>query len=211
MINNLLIVEDVAEAREWLTRIAQDAFPDAAISTVQTIAGALARADELNWDMALIDLGLPDGSGLDVIRRIRKLSPDTICVVTTVLGEDAHIVAALSAGAQGYLLKGQPSTLIQRQLVQLQQGMPALSPTIARRIMEHFQRTGPIDGDTEKLTARELEVLTLVAKGLRNADVALALGLAETTIATHIKAIYRKLGISTRAEAALHANRLGLT
>ena len=210
MIRNLLIVEDIAEAREWLTDIAQEAFPNATISTTETIAGALAKVAELNWDMALIDLGLPDGSGLDVIRRFRKLSPDTTCVVTTVLGEDAHIVAALSAGAQGYLLKGQPSTLIQRQLVQLQQGMPALSPTIARRIMEHFQRTGPIDGDTEKLTARELDVLKLVAKGLRNVDVALALGLAETTIATHIKAIYRKLGISTRAEAALHANRLGL-
>ncbi|WDQ98645.1 LuxR C-terminal-related transcriptional regulator [Devosia sp. J2-20] len=77
--------------------------------------------------------------------------------------------------------------------------------------MEHFQRTGPIESDTEKLTARELEVLSLIAKGLRNADVAQALGLAETTIATHIKAIYRKLGISTRAEAAVHANRLGLT
>jgi DNA-binding NarL/FixJ family response regulator len=210
-LKNLLIVEDVAEAREWLTAIARDAFPQASISTAQTIAGAIAKVDERDWDMALIDLGLPDGSGLDVIRRIRKSAPDTICVVTTVLGDDAHIVAALSAGAQGYLLKGQPSALIQRQLVQLQQGMPALSPTIARRIMEHFQRTGPIDGDTEKLTGRELEVLTLVAKGLRNADAALALGLAETTIATHIKAIYRKLGISTRAEAALHANRLGLT
>ena len=211
MIHNLLIVEDVAEAREWLTGIAREAFPQSTISTAQTVAGAVARVDEQSWDMALIDLGLPDGSGLDVIRRIRKQTPHTICVVTTVLGEDAHIVAALSAGAQGYLLKGQPSTLIQRQLVQLEQGMPALSPTIARRIMEHFQRTGPIESDTEKLTARELEVLSLIAKGLRNADVAQALGLAETTIATHIKAIYRKLGISTRAEAAVHANRLGLT
>jgi len=210
VIKNLLIVEDVAEAAEWLTSIAQEAFPSAKISITQTIAGAHAKTKEQHWDMALIDLGLPDGSGQEVIRRIRNMSPDTICVVTTVLGEDAHIVAALSAGAHGYLLKGQPSTLIQRQLVQLQEGIPALSPTIARRIMEHFQRTGPIESDTEKLTAREIDVLTLVGKGLRNADVALALGLAETTIATHIKAIYRKLGISTRAEAARHAIRLGL-
>ncbi|WDQ98644.1 response regulator transcription factor [Devosia sp. J2-20] len=142
MINNLLIVEDVAEAREWLTGIAREAFPQSAISTAQTVAGAVARVDEQSWDMALIDLGLPDGSGLDVIRRIRKQTPDTICVVTTVLGEDAHIVAALSAGAQGYLLKGQPSTLIQRQLVQLEQGMPALSPTIARRDHGTFSTHG---------------------------------------------------------------------
>ncbi|MBU1305057.1 MAG: response regulator, partial [Alphaproteobacteria bacterium] len=119
MIRYLLIVEDVAEAREWLTTIAQDAFPAAAISSAQSVAGAIAKLDEQDWDMALIDLGLPDGSGLDVIRRIRKRLPNTICVVTTVLGEDSHIVAALSAGAQGYLLKGQPSGLIQRQLVQL--------------------------------------------------------------------------------------------
>ncbi|RUT35198.1 response regulator transcription factor [Arsenicitalea aurantiaca] len=209
--SRLLIVEDLPEARAWLAEIAGCAFPEAVIATAPTLAEALAAADEGNWDMALVDLGLPDGSGLDVIRRLARTAPQALCVITTVLGDDAHIVAALSAGAQGYLLKGQPREQIHRQLVQLRHGIPALSPTIARRIMEHFQRTGPVAEPSGELTPRETEVLALIARGLRNADVAIALGLAETTIATHIKAIYRKLGISSRAEASRHASRLGLS
>ncbi len=211
MVERLLIVEDVAEARAWLVSVVKSAFAHARITTAQNVAEACVQLQADDFDMALVDLGLPDGSGLDIIRRIGRRSPRTICIVTTVLGEDAHIVSALAAGAQGYLLKGQPAEQLSRQLVQIEHGVPALSPTIARRIMEHFQRTGPIDNETEQLTPREVEVLTLIAKGLRNCDVAIALGLAETTIATHIKTIYRKLGISSRAEAALHANRMGLT
>lgn len=77
--------------------------------------------------------------------------------------------------------------------------------------MDHFQRTRPVDDEVEALTTREVDVLTMVSKGLRNAEAAQMLGLAESTIATHIKSIYRKLGISSRAEAALHASRMGLT
>ncbi|MEQ9637495.1 MAG: LuxR C-terminal-related transcriptional regulator [Devosia marina] len=95
--------------------------------------------------------------------------------------------------------------------MQIQHDEPPLSTTIARRNMEHFQRTGPVESEGDSLNRRELEVLKLLAKGLRNADVAMALELAESTIAKHIKSIYRKLGISSRAEAALHATRLGLT
>lgn len=209
-IGTLLILEDVPEALTWLVEVARSAFPGVEIATARTVREAVAQVADRSWDMALIDLGLPDGSGLDVIRLIRKRSPATLCVVSTVLGDDAHIVAALSAGAHGYVLKGQPEPVLRHQLVQLQHGIPPLSPTIARRIMEHFQRTGPVAAAGDDLTPREQDVLTMVAKGLRNGEVASTLGLAESTIATHIKSIYRKLGISSRAEAALHATRLGL-
>jgi DNA-binding NarL/FixJ family response regulator len=206
----VLIVEDVPEALAWMTRVVLSAFPGCQVDEARSVREVESRGQG-NWDMALVDLGLPDGSGLDVIRRLMTLSPDMTCIVSTVLGDDAHIVAALSAGAQGYVLKGQPEPVVRRQLVQLQHGVPALSPTIARRIMEHFQRTGPVDNDAEALSAREIDVLVLLSKGLRNAEAAQALGLAESTIATHVKSIYRKLGISSRAEAALHASRMGLT
>lgn len=210
-IETLLIVEDVPEALAWLADLARSAFPGVTVGETRTVREAVSRIEGASWDMALVDLGLPDGSGLDIIRRLKATSPDTICIVSTVLGDDAHVVAALSAGAQGYILKGQPEAIVRRQLVQLQFGIPALSPAIARRIMEHFQRTGPVDDEIQALTARETDVLTMVSKGFRNAEVAQALGLAESTIATHVKSIYRKLGISSRAEAALHATRMGLT
>lgn len=206
---HVLIVEDVPEALAWMTRVVLSAFPGCEVDAARGVREVESRGQG-DWDMALVDLGLPDGSGLDVIRRLQSLSPQMTCIVSTVLGDDAHIVAALSAGAQGYILKGQPEAVVRRQLVQLQHGVPALSPTIARRIMEHFQRTGPVDSDAETLSARETEVLVLLSKGLRNAEAAQTLGLAESTIATHVKSIYRKLGISSRAEAALHATRMGL-
>lgn len=210
-IENLLIVEDVPEALTWLIDLAHAAFPGVAVDKARSVREALSRIGGVRWDMALVDLGLPDGSGLDIIRQFKATSPDTICIVSTVLGDDANVVAALSAGALGYILKGQPEAVVRRQLVQLQHGIPALSPTIARRIMEHFQRTGPVEDEVQALTARETDVLIMVSKGFRNAEVARTLGLAESTIATHVKSIYRKLGISSRAEAALHAARMGLT
>ena len=205
----ILILEDIAETRDWLCDLVRQAFGDAEIDTAGLIRQARALLNR-SYDLALIDLGLPDGSGLDLLRTIRSTHPETICVVTTVMGDDATVVSALSAGAQGYLLKENPAPVLARQLQQIGDGVPALSPSIARRIMEHFRYTGPLADEEQQLTARETEVLGLIGRGLRNAEVARDLGIAETTVAGYIKAVYRKLGISSRAEAAWHATRMGL-
>ncbi|MCW1935025.1 response regulator [Pararhodobacter zhoushanensis] len=206
----VLIVEDLSETRRWLAEIVTTAFPGCEIHEAASMRAAIGQVAARDFDVALIDLGLPDGSGLDVLRNLRLLRPEAICVVTTVIGDDASIVGALSAGAQGYLLKEQPQDLLTRQLRQVAEGIPALSPSVARRIMEHFRRTGPAAPDDD-LTAREREVLGLTGRGLRNGEVAAQLAIAETTVAGHIKSIYRKLGISSRAEASWHAVRLGLS
>jgi DNA-binding NarL/FixJ family response regulator len=206
---NALIVEDVAETRLWLAEIIVSAFPECRIREASCVRTGLAAAEQ-DFDLALIDLGLPDGSGLDVLRSLRRKSPGTLCVITTVVGDDSHIISALSAGAQGYLLKEQPAELLSRQLAQLAEGVPALSPSIARRIMEHFKMTGPVADDDAGLSEREKQTLGLIARGFRNSDAAKHLGIAESTVASHIKSIYRKLDISTRAEASWHATRLGL-
>ncbi|SDL75429.1 response regulator [Maricaulis salignorans] len=207
----ILIVEDVSETRKWLCEIARAAFPDCDITEAATMRAGLRAAAEADYDLALIDLGLPDGSGLEVLRSLRLVCPQAVPIVTTVMGDDASIVSALSAGAQGYLLKENPAELLTRQLLQLAEGLPAISPSVARRIMEHFRLTGPAADPDEGLTARERDVLGLIGRGLRNSDVAADLGVAESTVASHIKAIYRKLGISSRAEASWHATRMGLT
>lgn len=207
----VLIVEDVAETRRWLATIAAEAFVGSTVDCVATRRSALHFLRGATPDIALVDLGLPDGSGLDVLRELRATAPNTLCVVTTVMGDDASIVAALSVGAGGYILKEQPAERITRQLAQITEGVPALSPSIARRIMEHFRRTGPVLNDEGELTSREKEVLALISRGLRNAEVGQHLSIAETTVATHLKAVYRKLGISSRAEASWHATRMGLS
>ncbi|HBU54301.1 response regulator transcription factor [Sulfitobacter pontiacus] len=205
----ILIVEDIVETLRWLVEIVQSAYPAATICTANSVRTALSKLDG-QIDLALIDLGLPDGSGLEILRGLNKASPSAIKVVTTVMGDDASIVSSLSAGADGYLLKETEAAVLSRQLTQLSMGLPAISPSVARRIMEHFRLTGPVASLDGRLTERETEVLTLISKGLRNAEVASALNIAETTVAGYIKIVYRKLGISSRAEAAWHANRLGL-
>ncbi len=207
----ILIVEDLAEARRWLQGVAKAAFPAPHdIDTTATMQAGFAAASQRDYDVALIDLKLPDGSGIEVLRTLRQRSLKTLCVVTTAMGDDVHIVAALSAGANGYLLKEQPSDTIIQQLSQLSKGIPALSPAIARRIMDHFQLTGPAAEPDERLTEREKEVLALISRGMRNVDVSEHLSLSSNTVATHIKSIYRKLGISSRAEASWYAAMLGL-
>lgn len=206
---HILIVEDIAETRRWLSDIVGEAFPDAVISKAESVRAAT-RFKDLSIDLALIDLGLPDGSGLDVLRMVRQQNSGAIKVVTTIMGDDASIVAALSAGADGYLLKENSATVLAHQLAQISLGVPAISPSVARRIMEHFRLTGPAAPIAEQLTEREAQVLSLIALGMRNTEVAVEMGIAETTVAGYIKIIYRKLGINSRAEAAWHASRLGL-
>src|SRR5690606_6267326 len=120
IVQSLLIVEDVPEAAAWLRGVADAVLPASSVDQARNLREAFDKMQRNRWDLALVDLGLPDGSGLDVIRRFQETSPDTICIVSTVLGDDAHIVSALSAGAQGYILKGQPEAIVRRQLIQLQ-------------------------------------------------------------------------------------------
>lgn len=205
-----LIVEDLAEPREWLAGVVRSAFPGCRIHAAATLADSLRAAAVDRFELALIDLGLPDGSGFDLLRELQRSSPATRCVITTVTGDDAQIVTALAGGACGYLLKEQTAGQTARQLVQLAEGMPILSPSIARRMIDHFRLTGPSAEDVGTLTGREKETLALISRGYRNREVARQLGVADSTVASHVKSVYRKLGIATRAEASWHATRLGL-
>lgn len=208
-VSRILIIEDLPDVRGWLCQVARAACPGAEIEAVESVRQARGALETGAYRLALIDLGLPDGSGLDVTRAIKASQAETICIVATILGDDASIVGALAAGADGYLLKDQPGEVLARQIRETLEGRPALSPAIARRLMEHFKLTGPAAEETA-LTPREREVLAHIGRGLRNHEAAKELGVTEHTIAGHIKAVYRKLGISTRAEAAWHAARLGL-
>lgn len=207
---NILILEDVRQSREWLAEIVQKIFPKAALVKEATLRGAELACASGRFDLALVDLNLPDGNGTTLLRQLAKDQPTCMNVVTTVMAADSAIVSALAAGAQGYLLKSEPEAVLEHQLRLLLTGVPPLSPQIARRIMHHFQLTGPSYETATNLTKRETEVLRLIARGLRVGEVATLLELADSTIISHIKAVYRKLEISSRAEAALHASRLGL-
>ena len=165
------------------------------------------------FQLALNDLGLPDGTGVDVVSALRESQPEAQSVVVTIHDDDEHLFPALQAGAFGYILKEQPRELIAEQLQRISSGEPPLSPSIARRVIAYFAAQEKPQSDLKphvQLTERESEVLLRVAKGFTLPEIGVQLSLSRHTIADYVKQIYRKLNVSSRAEAALEAQRLGL-
>jgi DNA-binding NarL/FixJ family response regulator len=206
------ILEDLPESQRWLASALDEAFPGIAITTAASLAeGRALFAVGQRPGIALIDLGLPDGSGVSLIEDIKRVSPATLCVVASIYDDDGHIFPALRAGAGGYLLKDQPIAVIVQALRGIATGNPPLSPAIARRMLGFFQ---PLEAkaveQSPALTERETEVLRYIAKGLTQTDCARLMGISAHTVVGYVKEIYRKLNVSSRAEAALLARDLGL-
>ena len=209
----ILLLEDLPEIRAWLRKLVLQVFPGAHIAESARVHDALELLSAVKFDLALVDLGLPDGSGVDVVTRLRDLQPEAQSVVVTIHDDDEHLFPALQAGAFGYILKEQARELITEQLQRISQGEPPLSPSIARRVMAYFTakaKPQPSMLPNVSLTDRESEVLLRVAKGYTLPEIGVQLGLSRHTIADYVKQIYRKLNVSSRAEAALEAQRLGL-
>ena len=211
---NILLLEDLPEIRRWLKALVLQVFPDSTISEAARVHDALELIPAVKFDLALVDLGLPDGSGVDVVAALREQQPEAQSVVVTIHDDDDHLFPALQAGAFGYLLKEQARELIAEQLNRMSQGEPPLSPSIARRVIAYFAaQSKPQQPDLlphVSLTERESEVLLRVAKGFTLPEIGVQLSLSRHTIADYVKQIYRKLNVSSRAEAALEAQRLGL-
>lgn len=221
-----LVVEDDPQTRDWLTGCLRAAFGDVPVSTAENVAGARAwladrnaAGDDGRMLIALIDLGLPDGSGVDVVRLLAG-KENAVPVVTTIYDDDGHLFDAVAAGAAGYLLKDRSAPMMVDYLRRIQSGEPPMSPSLSRRILEYFrtaaapappeQAPEPTQEPVAALTPRERDVLALLGRGLRTSEAAGVLKLSEHTVAGHIKAIYAKLNISSRAEAALEARNRGL-
>jgi DNA-binding NarL/FixJ family response regulator len=215
--NSALIVEDLPEIRAALGEMVRAAFPQVRVASAARKDEALDLIGRQGFELALIDLGLPDGSGIDVVGALRSMQPESLPVVVTIYDDDDHLFPALQAGAFGYLLKEQAQETLVAQLLRMSQGEPPLSPPIARRVLGHFAGAGQRYvtlarqlEDEVSLTDRETQVLQRVAKGYTLPEIAQQFGLSRHTIADYIKQIYRKLNVSSRAEAALEAARRGL-
>ena len=179
-------------------------------------AGSVVEAQELlsqaTPDVLLIDLGLPDGSGLDVIRQQSDLHPDMPILVISVFGDEKSVIRAIEAGAQGYLLKSDSSLAIEQCLAQLLAGGAPISAAIARHLIRRL-RPEPTEEQRQAqslLSDRELEVLQLAAKGYSYQDIAELLQVKVSTVGSYTRRMYQKLSVHSRSEAVFEATRMGL-
>lgn len=205
------IVEDDSEAQSRLAAsIASQ--PGLVLDAVYASAGeALLGLADCAPDVLLVDLGLPDMSGLEVIRRVATRHPDCDILVVSIFGDESHVMAALEAGARGYLLKGSLTHDIALDIRDVRNGGSPLSPGIARQLLGRFLPPGDAAGPAEtSLSPREGEILRTIAKGFSYAETARLLGIAEGTVHTHLKRVYRKLAVNSKTEAVFEAGRLGL-
>lgn len=158
-------------------------------------------------DLVLLDLGLPDGWGHDFIERALQERPTVNVVVHTVFDDDANLFRALGLGASGYILKGTSPQEVADVLTDLDRGRPPLSAAVARRLLQTFREQEP--PPKAPLTPKELEVVQYLARGLTNSETADCLGISAHTVSSHIKSVYRKLQVSSRAEMTGIAQRNG--
>lgn len=206
--HSALIVEDHADARLWLARAVSEAFKDMDVQQAGDLATARSCLERAAPDLVLLDLGLPDGNGVSIIPVIKRKSPRCWVIAVTVFDDDSHLFDALRSGADGYLVKDQCREDIVLQIEKVTQGEPPLSPSVARRMLEHFRQPRP-QPEEACLTPREVDVLRAIAKGYSAPAAAEMLGISKNTAAGYIKDIYRKLKVGTRAEATLEAVRRG--
>ncbi len=213
---NILLVDDLGDALAMLEDAIRAAFGPLPCTLARSVHEAqavldAAERDGIVFDLALVDLALGDGSGLEVITQLARRQPGCAVVVASIHDDNEHLFQALQAGAQGYLLKDHPTAWLAVQLQGIAQGQPPLSPAIARRLLRHFQAPETAHAAAApSLSAREREVLGLLAQGVRIADIGATLGISRHTVGDHVKNIYRKLNITSRAEAALQARSMGL-
>ena len=176
-----------------------------------TVASGIARALASKPDVILLDLGLPDGSGTDVLRALRSEGLVALALVLTIFDDAEHVFDALRAGAVGYLLKDDLAARLVPALEEACAGGAPMSPRIARRVLASFadQAAVPADAEHRALTKREREVTELLADGATYDEVARGLGVSTNTVRTFIRSIYDKLHVCSKTEAVREAVRLG--
>ena len=213
---HVAIVEDDLGFRSALER-ALRAAPDMRLAgTAGTRAEGIALLQGPPVDVLLVDLGLPDGSGIEVIRAAARQWPSCSIMVSTNFGDETHVMRSIEAGAAGYLLKDSSQARIVDEIRSLASGGSPISPIIARQVLAHFRQNAapagaePAGDEPQLLSAREKEVLDFITKGFTAVEIAKLMGLSHFTVRTFVRRIYSKLKVTSKAEAIYEARNQGL-
>lgn len=221
----ILLVEDEPGFAERFAAIVRSDPEFELIGVAPNCATARAMLATEKPDILLADLGLPDGSGIDIIRETATRYPDCDIMVVTVFGDEDHVLASIEAGASGYVLKDSIPGEFLGLLRQLRAGGSPITPVIARKLLARFKADAArpaeakpdatpapaaIEAKAGILSPRETEVLTYIAKGFSFNEIAELLDMSAHTVTTHVKRIYQKLAVHSRGEAVYEATQMGL-
>lgn len=231
MVWQVLVVEDDPQMREFFAASVLRAPELVLVDTVGSVAQAKACLGRQGVvvDVLLTDLGLPDGSGLEVIRHARAGHPECEPLVISMFGDEENVLASIEAGALGYIHKDATPDDIAQAILQMKAGASPISPMIARRVLARYQvqnpQSNPVGAQAQPakapagpvllpsgaaLSPREQEVLELIARGFSYQEIARLRSISVHTVQTHIKSLYRKLVVSSKSEAVYEATKLGL-
>ncbi len=203
----IVLAEDHLLMREG-TRHALEQDPDLkVVGEAEDGEQALALMERLQPDVAILDIRMPKLNGVEVVRRMKDSCPSTKALILTAYDDEDYIVALMEAGASGYLLKTVQTRELVESVFSVHSGEPILHPAIAAKVARLWAQRGIAgkEGPAEQVSPRELEVLKLAAKGLRNKAIADVLGISVRTVEGHFNSIFVKLGVSSRMEAVLYA------
>ena len=213
---NVLVLEHNTQMRERLVRILKSWDDIAELEAVSTNRDCAEMLRKTFFDVLLVDLDLPDGSGHESIRLYSELNPGGLSIVISALSDGQSIIQALEYGAIGYLHKDDSSLQIIESIRLALLGQSPVSPSIAHVIISNIRNSpedkakSPVDKKKGVLTDREIEVLSLIAKGLSYGETAKVLGMSKNTLPVHIRNIYRKLHAANRSEAVYEARSIGI-
>lgn len=222
----LILIEDDPHTLDNLSWIIRQIKALELIGTAQTASEGKELLFLKNPDVALIDLGLPDASGIELIHWLSENKPNVQTIVITAFADDDHVMRSLEAGASGYLLKDSSPEDLHLGIIEVMNGGSPISPLVARQLLKRLKATNPpppslqseVTGhanpdrlrEVEALSDRELSVLERVSRGFTSQEIAAEMGISVHTVSTHVKRIYKKLQVSSRAEAIFEASHLGL-
>lgn len=212
----ILIVDDHALVRRGMAHVVRECFPKAEVVEAADAAQALEAMGEGGIDVALVDVRMPDADGLDLLHEMKQRWPEVPVIMLTSFDHAHYVRRALAEGAAGYMLKdATPEDLQQAITVAMSGGGNVLSPRVIQNLFEAHEDSAPEDGSAGPrahgtLTQRETDILALLVEGRSNRDISRALFLSEKTVKAHLAAIFRKLGVTNRTQAAMAAVAMGI-
>jgi DNA-binding NarL/FixJ family response regulator len=212
----ILIVDDHALVRRGLSYVVKEGFPDAEVVEAESAASALELLQGPAFDLALVDVRMPDLDGLELLRAVKADKPELPVIMLSTYDNAPYVKRALADGAAGYLLKdATPEDLSQAINVAMSGSGNVLSPRVIQNLFEEHEAAGREHGGNGRrgeynLTQREHDILALLAEGRSNRDIAQRLFLSEKPVKAHLAAIFRKLGVTNRTQAAMMAVQMGV-